>query len=318
MGKYVMRRILIAIPMLILVTVIIFVLANLMPGDAVMAMFAGGEGMVTEEAINLMKENMGLNDSVFIRYFRWLNQLFHGDLGTSMVTYESVVEMIKLRLGPTLLLMGTSLVFSIIIGVILGILSAVKQYSIGDYVLTVLSFVGRSVPIFFVGMFFIYVFALQNPIFPTGGMHKLGNTSFVDLMKHLFLPALSLSVLRIAEFLRYSRASMLEVLHSDFMWTARSKGIKESKVIKKHALKNALIPIVTLIGINIPVLFSGAIMIEQVFQWPGLGTLFNTAVAQRDYSLLMGLCFFSSLIVLVSNLLTDIAYAAVDPRIRYE
>lgn len=318
MGKYVMRRILIAIPMLILVTVIIFVLANLMPGDAVMAMFAGGEGMVTEEAINLMKENMGLNDSVFIRYFRWLNQLLHGDLGTSMVTYESVVEMIKLRLGPTLLLMGTSLVFSIIIGVILGILSAVKQYSIGDYVLTVLSFVGRSVPIFFVGMFFIYVFALQNPIFPTGGMHKLGNTSFVDLMKHLFLPALSLSVLRIAEFLRYSRASMLEVLHSDFMWTARSKGIKESKVIKKHALKNALIPIVTLIGINIPVLFSGAIMIEQVFQWPGLGTLFNTAVAQRDYSLLMGLCFFSSLIVLVSNLLTDIAYAAVDPRIRYE
>lgn len=318
MGKYVIRRILVAIPMLVLVTVIIFILANLMPGDAAMAMFAGGEGMVTEEAINLMKENMGLNDSVFVRYFRWLNQLLHGDLGTSMVTYESVVEMIKLRLGPTLLLMGTSLVFSIIIGVVLGIFSAIKQYSIGDYILTVLSFIGRSVPIFFVGMFFIYVFALQNPIFPTGGMHKLGNTSFMDLLRHLFLPALSLSVLRIAEFLRYSRASMLEVLHSDFMWTARSKGLKEGKVIRDHALRNALIPIITLIGINIPVLFSGAIMIEQVFQWPGLGTLFNTAVAQRDYSLLMGLCFFSSVIVLVSNLLTDIAYAAVDPRIRYE
>ena len=235
-----------------------------------------------------------------------------------MVTYEPVMKMIGLRLGPTLLLMGVSLIFSIIIGVALGILSAIKQYSIGDYVLTVLSFVGRSVPIFFVGMFFIYVFALQKPLFPTGGMHRLGDTSFTDLMHHLFLPALSLSVLRIAEFLRYSRASMLEVLHSDFMITARSKGIKERKIIKDHALRNALIPIITLIGINIPVLFSGAIMIEQVFQWPGLGTLFNTAVSQRDYSLLMGLSFFSSLIVLLSNLLTDIAYAVVDPRIRYE
>ena len=142
--------------------------------------------------------------------------------------------------------------------------------------------------------------------------------TFSDLVKHLVLPGFSLAILRVAEFLRYSRASMLEVLHSDYMWTARSKGISEFRVISKHALGNALIPIITLIGINIPVLFSGAIMIEQLFQWPGIGTLFNLAVSQRDHSLLMGLCFFSSTIVLVSNLLTDIAYAAVDPRIRYE
>ncbi|MDD4012556.1 MAG: ABC transporter permease, partial [Sphaerochaetaceae bacterium] len=274
-------------------------------------------GYVTQEAIDQMKENLGLNESVVVRYFKWIAQILRGNLGTSMVTFEPVARMISLRLGPTLLLMGTSLVFSIVIGVILGIFSAMKQYSIADYILTVLSFVGRSVPIFFVGMFFIYTFALVNPVFPTGGMHKFGNNSFADLMKHLFLPALSLSVLRIAEFLRYSRASMLEVLHSDYIWTARSKGISEFKIIKDHALRNALIPIITLIGINIPVLFSGAIMIEQVFQWPGLGTLFNNAVAQRDYSLLMGLCFLSSIIVLLSNLLTDIAYAAVDPRISY-
>jgi peptide/nickel transport system permease protein len=317
MGKYVIRRILIAIPMLLLVTVIIFLLANLMPGDAASALFASGDGYVTQEAIDQMKENLGLNESVVVRYFKWIAQILRGNLGTSMVTFEPVARMISLRLGPTLLLMGTSLVFSIVIGVILGIFSAMKQYSLADYILTVLSFIGRSVPIFFVGMFFIYTFALVNPVFPTGGMHKLGSNSFADLMKHLFLPALSLSVLRIAEFLRYSRASMLEVLHSDYIWTARSKGISEFKIIKDHALRNALIPIITLIGINIPVLFSGAIMIEQVFQWPGLGTLFNNAVAQRDYSLLMGLCFLSSIIVLLSNLLTDIAYAAVDPRISY-
>jgi peptide/nickel transport system permease protein len=318
MGKYIIRRLLIAIPMLLLVTVIVFGLASLMPGDAAMAMFASGDGSITAEAIEQQRENMGLSGPIYVRYFRWIKQLLHGDMGTSLITYQPVWEMIKLRIGPTLLLMGTSLVLSIIIGVILGCFSAVKQYSFADYVLTVLSFIGRSVPIFFLGMFLVYLFALKYPIFPTSGMHKMGHKDFADLMKHLFLPCLSLSVLRIAEFLRYSRASMLEVLHSDFMWTARSKGIKEFAVLRKHALRNALIPIITLIGINIPVLFSGAIMIEQVFQWPGLGTLFNTAVVQRDQPLLMGLCLFSSVIVLVSNLLTDIAYAAVDPRIRYE
>ena len=318
MGKYVLRRILIAIPMLFLVTIIVFVLANLMPGDAAMAIFGSGDGSITTEMIEQQRENMGLTGSVVTRYFRWLGKLLKGDMGMSMISFEPVWDMIKLRIGPTLLLMGTSLILSIIIGVVLGCFSAVKQYSAADYILTVLSFIGRSVPIFFLGLFLVYVFALKLSIFPTSGMHTMGYSGFGDLMKHLFLPCLSLSILRIAEFLRYSRASMLEVLHSDFMWTARSKGIKEYRVLKNHALRNALIPIITLIGINIPVLFSGAIMIEQVFQWPGLGMLFNTAVMQRDQSLLMGLCLFSSVIVLLSNLLTDIAYAAVDPRIRYE
>ena len=318
MGKYILRRILIAIPMLLLVTIIVFILASLMPGDAAMAMFGSGDGSMTAEMIEQQRENMGLTGSVLARYFRWLGKLLKGDMGVSMVSFEPVWQMIKLRIGPTLLLMGTSLILSIIIGVILGCFSAVKQYSAADYILTVISFIGRSVPIFFLGLFLVYIFALKLSLFPTSGMHTMGYADFGDLMKHLFLPCLSLSILRIAEFLRYSRASMLEVLHSDFIWTARSKGIKEFRVLRMHALRNALIPIITLIGINIPVLFSGAIMIEQVFQWPGLGMLFNTAVNQRDQSLLMGLCLFSSVIVLLSNLLTDIAYAAVDPRIRYE
>jgi peptide/nickel transport system permease protein len=318
MGKFIIRRILIAIPILLIITMIIFLLANLMPGDPVGAMLAGETGF-DRQVMEHMRANLGLNDPLPLRYGKWLVQLLRGNFGYSYITFESVSSMIVQRIGPTLLLMGTSLFLSVIIGVALGIVSAIKQYSALDYIFTVLVFIGRSVPVFFVGMLFIYTFALVYPIFPVGGLAAIGGTGGIgDRIMHLALPALSLSVLRIAEFLRYSRASMLEILHSDFMWTARSKGIKETWVIVRHALRNALIPIITLLGLNIPVLFSGAIVIEQVFQWPGLGTLYNTAVTQRDYPLLMGLCFVSSVIVLVSNLLTDLAYAAVDPRIRYQ
>jgi peptide/nickel transport system permease protein len=318
MGKFIIRRILIAVPMLILITMIIFLLANLMPGDAVGAMFAGDAGM-DKQVLEQMRATLGLNDPVPIRYIKWLGQLLRGNLGHSYITFESVSSMIALRIGPTLLLMGTSLILSAVLGVILGIVSALKQYSIFDYIMTVLVFIGRSVPVFFVGMLFIYSLALVFPIFPVGGYSTIGGSGGIgERIMHLALPALSLGVLRMAEFLRYSRASMLEVLHGDFLWTARSKGIKEKRVIIRHALCNALIPIISLLGLNIPVLFSGAIVIEQVFQWPGLGTLFNTAITQRDYPLLMGLCFISSIIVFLSNLLTDLAYAAVDPRIRYK
>jgi len=304
--------------MLLLISVIIFILANLMPGDAVGAMLSA-EGPVSEQVMSQLRENLGLDESVFIRFCRWFWQLVQGNLGTSYVTNEKVAVMILQRIGPTLILMGTSLLISVIVGVVFGIVSAMKQYSVLDSILTLFVFIGRSVPIFFVGMLLVYVFALLNPLLPTGGYSSIGGpTGFWDSLKHLVLPVVSLSILRIAEFLRYSRASMLEVLHSDYIWTARSKGLKERRVIIHHALRNALIPIITLLGLNIPVLFSGAIIIEQVFQWPGLGTLFNTAVTQRDYPLLMGLCFISSVIVLVSNLITDIAYTAVDPRIRYE
>ncbi|MCK9286997.1 MAG: ABC transporter permease [Sphaerochaetaceae bacterium] len=318
MLRYTIRRILIAIPMLLVITIIIFSLAKLLPGDAVSAIMSG-EGDINAESMRQMRENLGLNDTAFVQYIKWLFRLLTGDLGTSHITFTKVSEMIGVRLGPTILLMGTSLVVSILIGVTLGIISAMKQYSILDNILTVFAFLGRSVPVFFVGMFLIYYLALINPVFPTNGMVSIGaNGGFKDVLWHMFLPALSLSVLRIAEFLRYSRASMLEVLNSDYVWTARSKGIKERNVIVKHALRNALIPIVTLIGLNIPVLFSGAMIIEQVFQWPGLGSAFNNAITQRDYPLLMGLCFISSIIVLLSNLVTDLAYAFVDPRIRYQ
>ncbi|MHC1692562.1 MAG: ABC transporter permease [Sphaerochaetaceae bacterium] len=318
MFRYTVRRMLIAIPMLLVITIMIFALANLLPGDAVSAMMSG-EGDINAASMDQMRENLGLNDTLVVQYVRWLFQLLRGDLGTSHLAFTPVAEMIAVRLGPTFLLMGTSLLISILIGVLLGIFSAMRQYSVFDYILTIFAFLGRSVPVFFVGMFLIYFLALVNPIFPTNGMVTIGASGgFKDVLWHMFLPALSLSILRIAEFCRYSRASMLEVLHSDYIWTARSKGIRESRVIVRHALRNALIPIITLIGLNIPVLFSGAMIIEQVFQWPGLGSAFNNAITQRDYPLLMGLCFISSVIVLASNLITDLMYAVVDPRIRYK
>ncbi len=318
MGKYIIRRLLISIPMLIGITLIIFLLANMLPGDAVTAMMAT-EAPVSQDAIDQMRINLGLDKSIVVRYAIWMKGLVQGNLGYSHITYLPVGQVIAERIGPTLELMGISLLISIVIGIILGVISALKQYTVLDYVLTVLGFIGRSIPVFFVGMLLIYFFALKLPWFPVSGMSEAGTDGGIrDNIWHLVLPMVSLSILRIAEFLRYTRASMLEQLHSDFVWTARSKGLKEKMVISKHVFRNALIPIITLIGLNIPVLFSGAIIIEQVFQWPGIGTLFVTSVTQRDYPMLMGLSLISSVVILVSNLLTDIMYAVVDPRIKYE
>jgi peptide/nickel transport system permease protein len=296
----------------------IFSLSHLLPGDAVAAMMAG-EGDISEETMQAMRENLGLNDPFFIQYFHWLGNLCKGDMGVSLISFTPVRVIIMQKIGPTFLLMGISLLISIVIGVILGIVSAIKQYSVLDYVLSVFAFLGKSVPVFFVGMLFIYFLALKNAIFPTNGIRTIGiSNSLKDLLMHLFLPALSLSILRISEFLRYTRASVLEVVNNDYIWTAKSKGLGYVRIMTKHILRNALIPIITLIGLNIPVLFNGAMIIEQVFQWPGLGMMFYNSIITRDYPLLMGMVFISSAIVLLSNLITDILYAVADPRIRYE
>jgi len=318
MWKYIIRRLLISIPVLLGITLVIFLLANLMPGDVVDFMMSS-EAPMSKDLIPQLRESLGLDQSIPIRYVLWLKELLKGNLGYSYLTYARVGSLIAKRILPTLELMGISLLISVVVGVLLGIITALKQYSLLDYILTVLGFLGRSIPIFFIGMLLIYFFALRIPIFPVAGMITAGaNRGITDNIWHLILPLTSLSILRIAEFLRYSRASMLEVLHSDFIWMARSKGLKEKWVIFRHAFGNALIPIITLLGLNIPVLFSGAIIIETVFQWPGLGTLFIFSINQRDYPVLMGLSLILSIIVLLSNLLTDIIYSFVDPRIKYE
>jgi peptide/nickel transport system permease protein len=318
MLRYIIRRLLISIPMIIGITLIIFILANMMPGDALTAMMSD-EAPASREILEARREALGLNKPLPVRYMNWLRKLAQGNLGYSYITFIPIGKTIVERIPATLELMGTSLVISMIIGIMFGIISAIKQYSVLDYILTVFGFIGLSIPVFFLGMILIYVFALRLAWFPVSGITTIGKTfSLKDNLWHLVLPGTSLTVLRMAVFMRYSRASMLEVLRSDFMTTARAKGFREKVVVMKHGFRNALIPIITIIGLNIPVLFGGAVIIETVFQWPGMGSLFITAVTQRDYPIIMGLALMTSIVVLLSNLITDIAYAFVDPRIRYD
>lgn len=318
MHRYIIRRLLVSIPMLIGITLIVFTLANLIPGDPLTAMMSE-EAPMSGEAMDQRREALGLNQPLPIRYFLWIKEVVQGNLGFSFITYVPIGETILDRIPQTLQLMGISLLLSIIIGTFLGIVSALKQYQPIDYVLTVFAFVGRSIPVFFVGMLLIYFFSLRMDLFPVSGMVTVGmRFNIWDNLWHLVLPCASLSLLRVSEFMRYARSSMLEVLASDYITTARSKGVKENSVVLKHGFRNALIPILTVIGFNLQTLFSGAIIIETVFQWPGMGQLFISAVHQRDYPMIMGLSLVISIVVLIGNLLTDISYAFADPRIRYQ
>lgn len=318
MLQYIIRRLLISIPVLFAVTIVFYLLADLMPGDAVAAMMTS-EAPISRAALASMRARMGLDQPWPLRYVRWLQGLLKGNLGYSYITFKSVSKTIRTRLPATLELMGVSMFISIIIGMMLGIVSALKQYSALDFTLTVCGFIGLSVPVFFLGLILIYVFALRLKVLPVSGMSIPGIPfSLADNLRHLALPMFSLSVLRIASFMRYTRSSLLDVLHNEYLTVARSKGLSQRRVIMKHALRNSMIPIVTVIGLNIPVLFAGAVIIESVFQWPGIGLLYITAVNQRDDPMIMGLAVMSAVVVFLSNLLTDIMYAFVDPRIRYQ
>jgi len=261
----------------------------------------------------------GFDDPVYVQYFKWLIRLLQGDLGWSLYTSRPVTKHILERIGPTALLAGTTLFLSFLIAIPFGILSATKQYSLLDYSSTVIIFFGMSLPIFFLGLVVIYIFAVRFGILPTSGMKTLGIPfSIWDRIKHLILPVSVLTFYQIAPVVRYVRSSMLEVIREDYVRTARAKGISERGVIYKHALRNALIPIVTIFGLSIPFIFNGAFITETIFAWPGMGRLAVGAVFQRDYPILMGTTLITAILVLLGNLIADILYAVVDPRIRYK
>lgn len=318
MTTYILRRILLSLPIILSITVIVFLLANMMPGDAVMAMISS-DTPLEEDLIKLRQGQLGLDLPLYEQYGRWLVNLIRGNLGYSFQTGEPVFEMIMRRIPATLELMGISLIFSIILGVTLGIISALKQYSVLDYSLTLFGFTGISIPDFFLGLILIYVFALKLGWFPTSGMVTAGTEfSWADNLHHVFLPALALALVRTAIFMRYTRASVLEVINDDYVRTARAKGMTEFIITTRHILRNALIPVITVIGINLTVLFAGSVIIETIFQWPGIGMMFINAISLRDSPVIMGYVLFSAFVVLIANLLTDVAYSWADPRIRYE
>lgn len=313
MGKYILKRILIAIPVLIGITLIDYAIMCL--AGSPLEMLKGPR--ISDAALQAKEIAAGLDKPLIVQYFVWLWQLLQGNLGYSMKSYEPVSAMIGSHIGPTLLLMGASLALSILIAVPAGIYSAVKQYSRGDYAVVTASFIGSSIPSFFLALILIYIFTVKLGILPSGGMNTLGmDGSVADTIRHMVLPVTVLAVSLAGSNIRYIRSSFLEILQQDYLRTARAKGIGYKRVIWKHAMRNALLPIVTVIGMQIPMLFGGAVIIEQVFSWPGLGLMTMTAIMGRDYPVIMGVCLLSAVVVLVSNLITDILYALVDPTIQ--
>lgn len=318
MGRYIQRRLLISIPVLLLITIIAFLLLQAAPGDPLNAYIPPDAPLPAEQREALRRE-LGLDQPLFIRYFYWLYEAAQGNLGVSARNLEPVSDAIGRRVVPTLTLMGTALVIGISVGVVLGIVGAVKKYSAIDNIMTVLAFLGISFPVYLLGLLGLYVFALQLGWLPSGGMSTPGREDgFIESVRHLILPALIISIQYIASTMRYTRSAMLEVLDQDYVRTARAKGLLERVILVRHALKNALIPIITIIGSYIPGLIGGAVFIEAIYSWPGLGSLFVEGVESRDYPLIMGLILILAILILIVNLLVDIAYAVVDPRVRYD
>lgn len=315
MGKYILKRILIAIPVLIGITIIDY--AIMCVAGSPLEMLKGPR--VSEAAVEAKAIAMGLDKPFYVQYFIWLSQLLHGNMGYSTKSFQPVSEMIFSHLGPTLLLMGVSLLVSLILSVPAGIYSAVHQYSKGDYAVVTASFLGSSIPSFFLSLLLIFVFTIKLNLLPSSGMITLGtNGGFVDVTKHMIMPVIVLAVSMAGSNIRYIRSAVLEILQQDYLRTARAKGIGRFKVIYKHALRNALVPIVTVIGMEIPILFGGAVIIEQVFSWPGLGLMTMSSIMSRDYPVIMGVCLLSAVVVLVANLVTDILYVLVDPSIELD
>lgn len=314
MWKYIVKRILIAIPVLIGITVIDYILMSL--AGSPLSMVQGAH--VSKEAIAAKSALLGLNKPVIIQYLTWVSQILKGNLGYSIKNNTAVASMIGSHIGPTLLLMGASLLVSMLIAVPAGIHSATHQNKFSDYTLMGFSFLGNSIPSFFLAMLLIFLFTIKLNLLPSGGMTTLGaDLGAGDVVTHMIMPVIVLAVSMAGVNIRYIRSAVLEILQKDYIRTARAKGIGHFKVINKHALRNAMIPVITVFGMEIPTLFGGAIIVEQVFSWPGLGLMTMNAIINRDYPVIMGVSLVAAVVVLLGNLLTDILYAVVDPTIQY-
>jgi peptide/nickel transport system permease protein len=319
MTGYMLRRLVISLPVLFGITVFTFLFINLAPGDPIDALIDPAEGQRLSQAdLMHLREELGLNKPLPVRYAIWLGQLARGNLGYSYADRRPVTELLAERIAPTLELTATSLLLSLVLAIPLGIFSALRQYSWLDYVLTLLSFLVVSVPGFFLALGAIYLFAVKLDLLPTSGMFTVGKPwTWRDHLQHLLLPVAILSLERVGPFMRYVRSSMLEVVGQDYVTTARAKGLAERVVIYRHALRNALMPLITIVGLSLPGLFGGVVILETIFSWPGIGWLGVLSVSKRDYPVLMALGFISATLILVSNLLADICYAVADPRVRY-
>jgi len=318
--KQIAARIAWSVGLILAVIVMCFSLVHLAPGDAALVI-AGESGAGDPELIEQIREDLGLDDPYLVQLSRYVGDVASGDFGTSYRFNEPVTSLIGDRIWPTILLVTTALLFAIVIGVLVGVFTARRPESPVSHGVTVFSLVGYSMPVFWTGYLLIIAFASNVRWFPVAGMRDVrleGNRfeEWLDIAHHLVLPALTLGLIYLAQYSRLSRASMLEVLQSDYVRTARAKGLAERKVVYKHALRNAVIPVITIAGLQFGALLSGALLVETVFNWPGLGRLAADSVFQRDAPVLLGVLICSAVLVVVINILTDVVYRMIDPRIR--
>lgn len=317
MATYTIRKILSLIPMMLVISFLIYLGIELMPGDAVDFLIPPDAlSTMSAQQLEQMRNSLGLNDPFVIRYFKWLWGILHGDFGYSLQSGVPVAEIMRNHISATIELSVASLIMSSVFGIFLGVISALNKGSVLDHILDVVGMVGVAIPQFLFGLICINALALHHSILPVGGRMAYAGQSFIQRLPYLILPAAVLGFSMTAGVMRYARGSMLESMGRDYMKTARSKGIPEWRVNLHHGLRAAVTPVVVLIGFRLPMLIGGAVVVEEVFQWPGIGGLFIKAVRAQNTPLVMMIGFFSVLIVLVSSILVDLVTAMLDPRIK--
>jgi peptide/nickel transport system permease protein len=317
MLKQIVRRILTGVVVLWITTTLVYIGLSLAPGDELDARL-GPEvaATLTPEDIKEMRAELGLDRPVTVRYVIWISKVVQGDLGYSSSEDMTVTQALRERIGATAILVFTALFFGIIFGILIGIWAAVRENTWVDYILGSIPIFIAGIPGFILALFFIYTISVKLDLLPTSDMHDLGDESFLDLIEHLILPSAVLAIGLAAQLIRYTRASMLDVLNSEFMVAARSKGISNKRVVYRHAFRNALMPIISVVGMHLPEVIAGAVITETIFNWPGMGQLAVRAANYRDITMVMGIVLVVAVTVVISNLITDITYTIADPRVR--
>lgn len=332
--RYLGKRLLLAIPTLIGVSIIVFLLIHIIPGDPVQVMLGN---KATDAARIALTERLGLDQPMHIQYWNWLTHALHGDFGISVKSYESITSEVLGRFPATLELSFLAIIIAIIFGILFGVTAARYRNTVIDRILIGFSLLGVSIPVFWLGIMLIFLFAAILHWLPVSGRITMGMSVppctgfylidsllagnillFWNALKHLILPAFALATIPLAMIVRVTRSSMLDVLNEDYIRTASAKGLSKRKVVYKHALKNAMIPVITIIGLELGSLLGGAILVETVFAWPGIGRLLVTAIANRDYPMLQGIVFIISFFFVMLNIAVDLFYSYLDPRIRFE
>lgn len=315
MRRYIVKRILQMIPVVILVSIFSFMIIHFAPGDPI-NMYIRQD--MTQQEIDELRVDLGLDGTIAEQYLAWLSNICRGNWGNSLINHQPVAKQIFEKLPATLLLMGTSFILSILMSIPLGLLSGMKKNKAADQFISIFAYIGISIPAFWLALMLIIIFSLNLHWLPSNGMRTVGSNSVLDILWHLILPGIVLSVGNTAVFTRYIRSNTITQLEEEYVLTAKAKGVSKRRIMTGHVLKNCLLPIITIAGMNLASLVTGSFIIESVFGWPGMGTLGMSAINSRDYPMIMGFTMLSCVILIIGNFIADLLYGVADPRIKQE